>query len=115
MSKSDRKKMKIYEYKFSKSSDQGRCISPKNVEREKFGDYISRKTDYHKVGGSPKTTKSKQFSPIFKRNTSPKEMGEAILQITLRKLKTPKRLQTTDIKQYTALSGKVLNFEIISE
>jgi hypothetical protein len=113
MSNSDRKKMKIYEHKFSKSSDQGRCISPKNVEREKFGDYINRKTEYHKVtggGGSPKTTKSKLFSPIFKRNTSHEEMGEAVLQITLKKLKTLKRLQTTELKQYTALSGKFLNF-----
>ena len=74
VSDSDRnsiRKMREYEHRFYKSSDNGKSISPKvSINKERLIDFIQTNTGYYSRHMSPEVKKQKEFSPVLKRRRS---------------------------------------------
>lgn len=109
MTSSDRNnlhKIRRYEHRFMKASDDLKCRSPKAVvKREKFSDYIMKNTSYHRASPSPHTHKAREFSPILKRRISEPDFSHISL------VKMISRYGQYEDKEYVALTGKIIDFQ----
>ena len=108
------RKVREYEHKFFKSSDNGKWISPKaSIKKEKFSDYVKTNTGYYNGSMSPVIQKQKEFSPILKRKRSNVVFDSIdLFQVfdKYQKSNGGNTFKNKDEKEYIALTGKTIEF-----
>ena len=96
-------KIKEYEHRFYKSGDTGKSVSAKeSIVKENFEDFVQSNTKYYNHESlSPQIHKIREFSPVFRRQTS----NAVNCVIDLHKV-LEKYTKSKENKKYITLTGK---------